>query len=132
MRKAAGGLPVVTRRGRRGSAVPAARAHRDRRVGSSRRSAHGEYAIDLAGGYGGVPGNLWTAQGGARSEGATASIELEAAQFQLERLAPILARSAVVDYGAPPSTPRSGSSSVPAGAKFSASSTFAASTLATR
>jgi hypothetical protein len=58
----------------------------------------GEYVIDLAGGYGGVPGHLWTAKGGLDPEAATASIELEAAKFQLDRLAPILARSPVVDY----------------------------------
>jgi hypothetical protein len=59
---------------------------------------HGEYVIDLAGGYGGVPGRLWTAKGGFDTTALTASIDLEAAKFQLERLAPILAHSAVVDY----------------------------------
>ena len=58
----------------------------------------GEYVIDLAGGYGGVPGNLWTAKGALDPVAVTASIELEAAKFQLDRLAPILARSPVVDY----------------------------------
>ena len=58
----------------------------------------GEYVIDLAGGYGGVPGRLWTAKGGLDPEALTASIELEAAKFQLDRLAPILEHSAVVDY----------------------------------
>ncbi len=56
------------------------------------------YIIDLAGGYGGVPGTLWTAKGGLDVIALTASIDLEAAKFQLERLAPILERSAVVDY----------------------------------
>jgi hypothetical protein len=57
-----------------------------------------EYIIDLAGGYGGVPGRLWTAKGGLDPAALTASVDLEAAKFQLDRLAPILAHSAVVDY----------------------------------
>ncbi len=57
-----------------------------------------EYVIDLAGGYGGVPGNLWTAKGSLDPRAATASIDLEAAKFQLARLAPILERTPVVDY----------------------------------
>jgi len=57
-----------------------------------------EYVIDLAGGYGGVPGRLWTAKGGFDLSALRASIDLEAAKFQLDRLAPILAHSAVVDY----------------------------------
>jgi hypothetical protein len=56
------------------------------------------YRVDLAGGYGGVPGALWTAKGALDPQAGTASLELEAAKFQLERLAPILARTAVVDY----------------------------------
>ncbi|MBA3539366.1 MAG: transglycosylase domain-containing protein [Deltaproteobacteria bacterium] len=56
------------------------------------------YVIDLAGGYGGVPGKLWTAKGGLDTGALTASIDLEAAKFQLERLGPILERSAIVDY----------------------------------
>ena len=58
----------------------------------------GEYVIDLAGGYGGVPGRLWTAKGALDPEALTASFDLEAAKFQLDRLAPILEHSAVVDY----------------------------------
>jgi hypothetical protein len=58
----------------------------------------GEYIIDLAGGYGGVPGRLWTAKGGLDPSALTATLELEAAKFQLQRLAPILEHSAVVDY----------------------------------
>jgi hypothetical protein len=60
----------------------------------------GEYVIDLAGGYGGVPGRLWTAKGGLDPGALTASFDLEAAKFQLDRLAPILVHSAVVDYAA--------------------------------
>ena len=58
----------------------------------------GEYVIDLAGGYGGVPGRLWTAKGGLDPGTLVASVDLEAAKFQLVRLAPILEHSAVVDY----------------------------------
>src|SRR5580704_5163224 len=60
----------------------------------------GQYTIDLAGGYGGVPGKLWTAQGTLDPNQGTAAIDLEAAKFQLDRLAPILEHSAVVDYQA--------------------------------
>ncbi|HEY6175528.1 MAG TPA: hypothetical protein VIX73_13815, partial [Kofleriaceae bacterium] len=58
----------------------------------------GEYVVDLAGGYGGVPGRLWTANGRLDPEALTASFDLVAAKFQLDRLAPILEHSAVVDY----------------------------------
>ncbi len=57
----------------------------------------GHYQIDLSGGYGGVP-DLWTAKGPLDTHNMTASISLEAEKFQLDRLAPILAHSAVVDY----------------------------------
>jgi hypothetical protein len=57
----------------------------------------GQYVIDLHGGYGGVP-NLWTAKGPLDTHAMTASIDLEAEKFQLDRLAPILAKTAVVDY----------------------------------
>ncbi len=56
-----------------------------------------QFTIDLAGGYGGVP-NLWTAKGPLDTIALTASIDLEAQRFQLDRLAPILARTPVVDY----------------------------------
>lgn len=59
-----------------------------------------QYLIDLAGGYGGVPGRLWTAKGDLDPDALTAVLDLEAAKFQLDRLAPILAHSAVVDYAA--------------------------------
>jgi hypothetical protein len=58
----------------------------------------GHYVIDLAGGYGGVPGTLWTAKGELVPGAMTASLDLEAAKFQLDRLAPILEHSAVVNY----------------------------------
>jgi hypothetical protein len=60
----------------------------------------GIYTLDLAGGYGGVPGQLWTAKGDLDPRGQTAHVDLEAAKFQLDRLGPILAQSAVVDYQA--------------------------------
>lgn len=55
------------------------------------------FTIDLSGGYGGVA-NLWTAKGPLDTQSMTATIELEAEKFQLDRLAPILAKTAVVDY----------------------------------
>jgi hypothetical protein len=58
----------------------------------------GTYIIDFAGGYGGVPGRLWTAKGDLVPSAGTATIDLVAAKFQLERLAPILEQSPVVDY----------------------------------
>jgi hypothetical protein len=58
----------------------------------------GQYTIDLAGGYGGVPGKLWTAKGALDPGAETASIDLSADKFQLDRLAPILEHTPVVDY----------------------------------
>ncbi|MDX2089052.1 MAG: transglycosylase domain-containing protein [Kofleriaceae bacterium] len=58
----------------------------------------GQYTLDLAGGYGGVPGKLWTAKGVIVPAAQTASVDLVADKFQLDRLAPLLAKSAVVDY----------------------------------
>jgi len=58
----------------------------------------GHFIIDFQGGYGGVPGRLWTAKGFADPAAGTASIDLVAARFQLDRLAPILASSPVVNY----------------------------------
>jgi hypothetical protein len=60
----------------------------------------GMYTLNLAGGYGGVPGQLWTAKGDLDPTNGGAHVDLEAAKFQLDRLAPILAQSAVVDYQA--------------------------------
>jgi hypothetical protein len=60
----------------------------------------GHYTIDLAGGYGGVAGQLWTAKGDLDPNAVNASIDLVAAKFQMDRLAPILADSPVVDYQA--------------------------------
>jgi hypothetical protein len=60
----------------------------------------GLYTLQLGGGYGGVPGQLWTAKGDLDPKDGAAHVDLEAAKFQLDRLAPILAQSAVVDYQA--------------------------------
>ncbi|HMG56011.1 MAG TPA: hypothetical protein VK601_21080, partial [Kofleriaceae bacterium] len=81
----------------------------------------GEYVIDLAGGYGGVPGRLWTAKGGLDPEQLTASVDLEAEKFQLDRLAPILEHSAVVDYAATSIDTRAHLDVDRIGAKFSGS-----------
>src|SRR3569623_2987043 len=61
----------------------------------------GMYTLALGGGYGGVPGQLWPAKGELDPKDGAAQVDLEAAKFQLDRLAPILAQSAVVDYQAP-------------------------------
>nr|HEX4316957.1 biosynthetic peptidoglycan transglycosylase [Kofleriaceae bacterium] len=58
----------------------------------------GTWVIDAAGGYGGVAQQLWTAKGVVDPTAVAASFDLEAAKFQLDRLAPILEHSAVVDY----------------------------------
>jgi len=58
----------------------------------------GEYTLDLSGGYGGVPGKLWTAKGAIDPRTKVGSIDLVAAKFQLDRLAPLLEHSPVVDY----------------------------------
>src|SRR5262249_17616629 len=62
----------------------------------------GEYVIDLAGGYGGVPGRLWTAKGALDPEALTASFDLEAGEFQLDPLAPPLHDHRGVAYAAAP------------------------------
>jgi hypothetical protein len=58
----------------------------------------GRFIMDFAGGYGGVKARLWTARGFFDPKATTASIDLVAEKFQLDRLAPILASSPVVDY----------------------------------
>ncbi len=58
----------------------------------------GQFLVDLAGGYGGVDARLWTAKGGIDTRTRSASIDLIAAKFQLDRLAPLLERTPVVDY----------------------------------
>ncbi len=58
----------------------------------------GEYTLELAGGYGGVPGKLWTAKGAVDIKAQTMNIDLVAAKFQLDKLAPLLEQSPVVDY----------------------------------
>src|SRR3569833_3096393 len=61
----------------------------------------GMYTLALGGGYGGVPGQLWTAKGELDPKDGAAQVDLEAAKFQLGRLAPLHAQSAVVDYKEP-------------------------------
>ena len=60
--------------------------------------AAGTWTVDVAGGYGGVAQQLWTAKGTIDPVAVSAAFDLEAAKFQLDRLAPILEHSAVVDY----------------------------------
>ena len=98
--RVAGATPIVTLEGGEIALWPklALSGIAGRVVANPKRA--GEYVIDLAGGYGGVPGRLWTARGALDPEALTASFDLEAAKFQLDRLAPILEHSAVVDYAA--------------------------------
>jgi hypothetical protein len=60
----------------------------------------GRYELDLAGGYGGVEGTLWTAQGWIDPAAGTGAIDATADEFTLDRLAPILERSPVKDFAA--------------------------------
>jgi hypothetical protein len=60
----------------------------------------GQYVLDVNGGWGGVPGTLWTAKGMFDPRARAGSLHLEAAKFHLDRLAPILAKSGIVDYQA--------------------------------
>jgi hypothetical protein len=60
-------------------------------------AADGKFSIDLAGGYGGVEGRLWTAAGVIDPAGS-AVIDLDAERFTLDRLRPIIERSAMLDY----------------------------------
>jgi hypothetical protein len=57
----------------------------------------GRFEIDLSGGYGDVPTRLWDAKGWIDPDGH-ATIDLDAQRFSLDRLRPILERSAVLDY----------------------------------
>jgi hypothetical protein len=78
----------------------------------------GQYAIDLAGGYGGVPGTLWTAKGPLDPRAKTASIDLVADKFNLDRLAPILEQTAVVDYNSTSVDTKLHLDLAPTGARF--------------
>jgi hypothetical protein len=60
----------------------------------------GRLAVDLAGGYGGVEGRLWQAEGWIDPSAATASVRVEAERFTLDRIDAVLADSIVVDYDA--------------------------------
>jgi Transglycosylase len=58
----------------------------------------GHYRLSVDGGYGGVAGKLWKALGEIDVVRGTASLELAADKFNLDRLEPILAGSYLVDY----------------------------------
>ena len=84
----------------------------------------GQYTIDLAGGYGGVPGQLWTAKGGLDPLGKRAAVDLVAAKFQLDRLAPILEQTPVVDYAGTSVDTKLHLDVDPTGARFAGSLTL--------
>ncbi len=58
----------------------------------------GRLTVALEGGYGGVAGKLWTAEGWVDPGAASGEIRLGADKFSLERLRPILVHSSLVDY----------------------------------
>ncbi len=58
----------------------------------------GRYRLSVDGGYGGVAGKLWKALGEIDVGKGTASLDLAADKFNLDRLQPILANSYLVDY----------------------------------
>jgi hypothetical protein len=58
----------------------------------------GRLVLDFSGGYGGAQGRLWQASGWVDPEQRSASIALNAERFTFDRIAPVLARSAVIDY----------------------------------
>lgn len=88
-------------------------------------AAHpGAYTVDLSGGYGGVPGRLWTAKGGVDPRARTGAIDLVAARFQLDRLAPLLQSTPVVDYAGTSVDTRLHVAVTPAGAAFAGALTL--------
>ncbi len=58
----------------------------------------GQLTIDLTGGYGGVEGKLWTAEGWVDPWQRLGSLQISADRFTFNRIAPVLADSMVVDY----------------------------------
>jgi hypothetical protein len=98
VRKAVGAAPIVTIDGGEVSVFPKLALTGIGGKIVANPNGRGHYIIDLAGGYGGVPGELWTAKGELDPHAMAASVDLEAAKFQLAKLAPILEHSAVVDY----------------------------------
>ncbi|HEY3358386.1 MAG TPA: transglycosylase domain-containing protein [Polyangia bacterium] len=60
-------------------------------------AAAGRVAIDLRGGYGGVPEELWTATGEVLPHERTAQLDVTAARFTLDKLKPILKDTPVIE-----------------------------------
>jgi hypothetical protein len=58
----------------------------------------GRYDVDLAGGYGGVEGTLWTAQGWIDPGASIGAIDATAEEFTFGRIAPILENSPVKHF----------------------------------
>ncbi|MBK9030436.1 MAG: transglycosylase domain-containing protein [Myxococcales bacterium] len=62
-------------------------------------TAPGQLAVNLAGGYGGVAGTLWTARGWVEPRARAGEVRVKADAFSLDRLRPILeGRDLLVDY----------------------------------
>lgn len=58
----------------------------------------GRVRIDLAGGYGGVATQLWTARGHVLPAASAFVLDINAEKFHLDRLAPILKDAGLIDY----------------------------------
>lgn len=58
----------------------------------------GHFAVNLEGGYGGVEGTLWNAEGWLDPWTQLGSIAMKADRFTFDRIAPVLEDSIVVDY----------------------------------
>ncbi len=66
----------------------------------SEADAPGKLFVDLAGGYGGVEGELWTAKGWLDPWQRSGSLDLSADRFTFDRIASVIEGSMVVDYAA--------------------------------
>ena len=66
----------------------------------SEADAPGKLFVDLVGGYGGVEGKLWTAEGWLDPWRRSGSLDLTADRFTFDRIAPVIEGSMVVDYSA--------------------------------
>lgn len=61
-------------------------------------SEPGRLDLTLSGGYGGAEGTLWSAKGWVDPETRTASVDMHADRFTLDRIGQVLEGTAVIDY----------------------------------
>jgi len=64
----------------------------------AQRSKPGQFAIDLVGGYGGVEGELWSANGWLDPRARAGKINIRADRFTFDRISPVLEGSPIKDY----------------------------------